>query len=241
MSTETSEDAASEGALTPALPFAVALGHRLRQVREERHLTAAEVASRSRLTGLKFDASTVVRIELGQRQVSAAELLLLAAMYGKGVADLLPTEPVQFNDTVGVTPKQLRDALTKAPRGWEHPQVLTAVREGMDKLAAAEARWAAKYPGAWIGALAVAGGVDQPVKDAARKLGVSTDEVLLAAGELWEHGLTQERDERVAALGPTTARGRQARRGHVTRALLDELKVEIPKLRQPRGEEQADG
>ncbi len=239
MSTETSGDTASGAALTPALSFAMALGHRLRQVREERRLTVAEVASRARRVGLAFDGSIVSRIELGQRQVSAAELLLLAAVYGKGVADLLPTERVRFNAAVGASPAQLRAALTKAPRGWENPQLTAAVRQGMFNVAATAERWEAKYPGA--SAMASADDVDQPVKAAAKRLGVTPDEVLLAADALWGHGLTRERDRRVAALGPTTARGRQARRGHVTRALLDEIEIEIPKLRQPRGGEHSHG
>ncbi len=246
MRTDTAATPASEPALTPALPFTVALGHRLRQVREELGQTAAEIAWRSRLIGLKYDASTVVRIELGQRQVSAAELLLLAVMYGKGVADLLPTEPAQLNEAAGATPDQMRTALTKAPAGWELPRLRAAFWRGLDNVQAAAQRWEANYPGTSIAALALGRPVDQTVKDAAKRLGVTTDEVLMAAGELWEHSLTQERDERVAALGPSTARGKQARRGHVTRSLLDELRVEIPKLRQPRddaddGEEQARG
>ncbi len=246
MRTDTAATPAPEPALTPALPFTVALGHRLRQVREELGQTAVEIACWSRHFGLKYDASTVVRIELGQRQVSAAELLLFAVMYGKGVADLLPTEPVQLNEAAGATPEQMRSALTRAPRGWELPQLRAVTQQGMDIVLGHARRWQAKYPGASLMSLKVGGPVDQTVKDAAKRLGVTTGEVIMAAGELWEQSLTLERDRRVAALGPTTARGKQARRGHVTRSLLDELCVEIPKLRQPRddaddGEEQARG
>jgi len=229
VSGRTDADTAQEPQLKPALPFSVALGHRLRQVREERQRTVADVALMSRAVGLNLDRATVVRIELGQRGVSVADLLLLAMLYGKALADLLPTEPVQLSEVAGATPLQLRSALTTAPRGWELPRLHHGFRQGVDKLVAGAQRYAEQFPGAAPFTVMEAAAdardeVDQTVKNAARRLNVPPAQVRVAARHLWDRTLTDERDRRVAALGgATSTRARQARRGHVTRALLAEL------------------
>lgn len=249
MATRTDADIAHEATLKPALPFSVALGHRLRQVREERQKTAAEVASMSRFVGLNLDRATVIRIELGQRQVSVADLLLLASLYGKAVAELLPTEPVQLSEAAGATPQQLRAALTAPPAGWDLPRLHQAFRRGLDKARTGVVRYSKRFPGAapftvMEAAADARSEVDQTVKDAARRLNVSPEQVRIAARHLWDRTLTDERDRRVAALGgATTARAKQARRGHITRALLAELAPEVEKVRtgSTQQQEAADG
>jgi len=242
-------DNAHEATLKPALPFSVALGHRLRQVREERQKTAAEVASMSRFVGLNLDRATVIRIELGQRQVSVTDLLLLATLYAKAVADLLPNEPVQLSEVAGATPQQLRAALTAPPTGWELPRLHHAFRRGLNKAWTGAALNAKRFPGAAPFTVMEAaadgrGEVDQTVKGAARRLNVSSEQVRVAARRLWDRTLTDERDRRVTALGGvTTARAKQARRGHITRALLAELAPEVEKVQTASMEQQeaADG
>jgi len=78
---------------------------------------------------------------------------------------------------------------------------------------------------------------DETTGKAARRLGADRQDVAVAGQELWGHGLAAERDRRlgVAAGGPgDTARGRQARRGHITRALLDELRPTVEAIQQAR-------
>src|SRR5664280_725457 len=85
--------------------FDVAMGHRLRREREDRGLTAADVAllAVDRL-GLGWDRSTVTRIELGQRQLLAGELVLLAILHDVPVVDLLPDERCVLSDAVIAVP-----------------------------------------------------------------------------------------------------------------------------------------
>jgi len=247
MSVRTDVDTAHEPTLKPALPFSVALGHRLRQVREERQKTAVEVAKMSRIVGLNLDRATLIRIELGQRQVSVADLLLLAALYGAAVAELLPTEAVQLSEEAGASPQQLRAALTAAPAGWELPRLQHALPGGAGwKKAWARIGSSAKqqFPGAALATVMAAAAdardeADQTVKDAARRLNVSPEQVRVAARHLWDQTLTGERDRRVAVLGgATSARAKQARRGHVTRALLAELAPVVDQVRTGSTEQQ---
>ncbi len=239
MSVRTDVDTAHEPTLMPALPFSVALGHRLRQVREERQKTAVEVAKMSRIVGLNLDRATLIRIELGQRQVSVADLLLLAALYGKAVAELLPTEAVQLSEAAGASPQHLRAALTAAPAGWELPRLQHALPGGVGwtKAWARIERYAQRFPGAAPFTVMEAAAdardeANQTVKDAARRLNVSPELVRIAARHLWDRTLTDERDRRVAALGgATSARAKQARRGHVTRTLLAELAPVVDQVR----------
>src|SRR5664280_496730 len=85
--------------------FDVAMGHRLRREREDRGLTAADVSllAVDRL-GLSWDRSTVTRIELGQRQLLAGELVLLAVLHGVPVVDLLPDERCELSPAVTAVP-----------------------------------------------------------------------------------------------------------------------------------------
>jgi hypothetical protein len=73
----------------------------------------------------------------------------------------------------------------------------------------------------------------EPELKAARKLHVEDPmEVSLAALALWDHSLSQEREERVAALVPaptTHPRKLQALRGWVTRELIRELEPIVRK------------
>lgn len=67
---------------------------------------------------------------------------------------------------------------------------------------------------------------------AARKLKVPPLAVSIASYRLWEHGLTEERDQRVAEqVKNSSSRTLQAIRGHITRALLGEIEPFIMRLR----------
>jgi transcriptional regulator with XRE-family HTH domain len=218
------------------LPFAVALGHRLRQVRENAGHTAADVAAAAQLLGLSWDRSTVARIELGQRNVTAAELLAMTQVYDVAVADLLPTEAARLTDVLTATPAGLADSLTGAgPHdGWDFERgaevIMDAFRGMADRLNAVQAR----LPGARLLTIAAAAKHfrDETTTKAARRLDATAEEVAVAAQQLWQRSLAAERDARVEAMGPvTSARARQARRGHVTRAMLDDLAPQVLALR----------
>lgn len=63
---------------------------------------------------------------------------------------------------------------------------------------------------------------DEGLSRAAQRLGVTVDELEQAAHRLWGRTLYAEREARLGALDDH--RTNQARRGHVTRALLNELR-----------------
>ncbi len=190
---------------------------------------------------MNWDRSTVARIELGQRQVTAPELFVMPMLYGVPVVALLPTENVRITATVTATPAGLRGAATEQPYhgyGLQVEGLLEAVRTTFERLKPAMAAVQARLPGANFVEIAEAAehvGDEATVK-AAKRLRATAEEIATASVQLWERSLTAERDARVVAMGPVdTAKARQARRGHATRALLEELAPQIEIVRTGRG------
>ncbi len=240
MESRSGADAARKQAPT-ALPFGVALGHRLRQVREEIGETGADLAATCRGVGLNWDRPTVTRVEQGKRQVTASELLLLTLVYDRPLADLLPTEPVALstgNRATTATPEALRDALEEAPGsadGWHVAGLLEDALAALPYYANVLKQVTSKVPGAPT-LTALRGSAhqgDEATAKAARTLGATPLEVATAAQLLWGRGVAAERDARADAMGSApSVRTRQARRGHVTRRLLAELRPMIEQVRQ---------
>lgn len=243
MRRKTSARTASVEALEGALPFGVGLGHRLRQVREELGKTGDELAYYARLLGLGWDRSTLTRIELGQRQVTAAELLTLPQLYDRSLAELLPTEPAMLTVGASVGAAELHRVLTERPalRHWFLPLLYGAVDEALPRLTENLRRTRERFPGVpvlLVGEAAADLRGDETTDKAARKLGAAAIDVAVAAHQLWGRGLVQERDRRLADSGGDrgTARARQARRGHITRTLLDELRPVVEQIQRARTE-----
>lgn len=227
--------------LEAALPFGVAFGHRLRQVREEAGLTGEQMAFHVQLFGLGWDRTTVTRIELGQRQLTAAELLVLPLALDRPLADLLPTESVSLTDSAAVGPEELRRGLTEPHRlrAWYLPLLYEAINTAVQAMPAKFARVTARFPDVDIVTLGEAGRegwTDEATTKAARRLGVDREDVAVAAQEIWSRGLAAERDRRLAETGGDggTPRAQQARRGHITRALLDELRPAVEEIQRGR-------
>jgi len=222
------------------MSFGKAIGHRLRQVREADGATAADIAAgASRYLGLGWDRSTVARIELGQRQLTAAELLVLPALYGRPVAELLPTEPCRLTEVVGANPDLLRKVLTGVPRGYDLPKVRQDMTTVLDKVRRATGNARARYPRVELLLVSEAAGHagDDTTVKAARRLEADPWDVAVAAQSLWDRDLASERDERVGKRAGESMRSRQARRGHVTRQLLDQLRPVVQELQAARSEE----
>jgi transcriptional regulator with XRE-family HTH domain len=195
--------------------FDVAMGHRLRREREDRGLTAADVAllAADRLS-LGWDRSTVTRIELGQRQLLAGELVLLAVLYDAPVADLLPDERCELSPAVIAVPAaaaktvewQQRVALADTVTATDALSVLTTTATATAALSVTKYR------------------ADDATVKAAHRLGVDPSAVAAAAIQLWGRGLTAERDRRVEAMPGESPQSRGRRRGHVTRELVEDLR-----------------
>ncbi len=239
MGSESGEESAPRRRALPA--FGVALGHQLRRVRESAGATAEALAGMSRFVGLHWDRSTVTRIELGQRQVTAAELFALAVLYGKPVAELLPNEPCQVTPELAGTPEAFRRILTgPSPRGgfqfgagfWNE---FDRAKSNMIQLARDVD---AKYPG--VPGMEILDAArhakDEATTKAAKKLNVEPLDVAIASVQTFSRSLTEERDARVGDAG--TMRARQAKRGHVTRQLLDELRPALAAIQAARHQEE---
>jgi len=189
----------------------------------------------------------VTRVEQGKRQVTASELLLLTLIYERPLADLLPAERVELSTGergTTVSPTGLREALTAAPgtgSEWSvGPGVLADLEAALPVVRNSIDSIKAQVPGVKVmTALQASEHVnDDTTAKAARSLGATALEVAVAAQVLWGRGVAGERDARAAALGPSSnMRARQARRGHITRRLLEELKPAIEQVRSGKADE----
>jgi transcriptional regulator with XRE-family HTH domain len=145
--------------------FDVALGFRLRELRQRQGLTCEQVARQLARYGVTTSRVSVGNTENGQRSATAYELTVLPRVLGVSLEELL--------------------------NGLPAPSPVEA-------------------------------GPDEATVKAARRLDADPVDVDAMAQRLWGRTLTAERDVRVGAA--TRSRADQARRGHVTRALIDELR-----------------
>jgi transcriptional regulator with XRE-family HTH domain len=225
-----------------------AIGTQIRAMRERANLRQEELADAARRIGLRWTRATVAGIESGRRRLSLEEALLLplalerANVYALGpglrrpnLRDLLPSDETWL--TVGhsrVNSNFLADTAfghrTAPPvplqrvRFREHPAVLADAKRAWKRI------WHDADFDKDVMALAEVDALGEAEEKAASKLGVTATLVALAARKLWGRSLTQERDRRVAENGTQrSAATLQAIRGHVTRALLEEIEPILAK------------
>ena len=85
------------------------IAKRVREVREKRRLTAAQLAERMTKVGIAWDRNTVTKLETGRRaNVSVAELLALAAVLD--VAPVWLLVPANDDQPYQATPTQTEPA-----------------------------------------------------------------------------------------------------------------------------------
>ena len=220
------------------------IGHAVLALRNEAGVPADAVARAANLVGLRWQRSTVTSLELGQRGVSAEELLLLPIVLTNALKrpvslHELFREDVALTPGAHATPKGIRQILqgeeaTVGRRGaWYFPKLREAdlgsfeeaLRRGAlmirPDVALAHAIDAAED--------LLAGRAGEAEQKAARKLHRSAHQVATAARVRWGHSLTEERDSRVGAkLDPSASqRTVQAVRGRVTRELLADLAEDL--------------
>lgn len=207
------------------------VGERLRFARESHLLRQDELASIGRAWGLDWTQATVAAIEAGRRRLTLEEFLLLpwvASGSGTGPAYALggKSTAMQLSEFfVGDPdrPVRLSAAVTMKGRGL---QEIVAGRAALDD-ASVEALTRAR--------LAERDQWGDAERKAARRLGRTSLIVAGAARKRWGRSFTEERDARLAAqaTSATPPRALQALRGHITRALIEELRaggrIEWPK------------
>jgi transcriptional regulator with XRE-family HTH domain len=214
-----------------AKAFAVLLGGRLRACREERGLTQDEVAARLWPLGLSFTRSIVNAVERGTRELTVPEIAAILAVLDADLSLLRDLGPVAMDRGISINSTTIVDALDQTSRSW-------LVRFGGAELVVRPSTGGVSGRADQSLLKAVTGAYSEAEVKAARKLGVSPQAIAKTAEALWGRSLTAERDARIAASGggPRTARSLQAVRGHVTRALLEELEQKLRARRGKRGQ-----
>lgn len=223
------------------------IGRGVAAARQRKGWTQERAAREFRAHGLtSWRTSTVGSLEAGLRRPRIDEVLLMAAALGVSVIELIPSEleEVDLGDGAMMRPRAIRALLrdfdeyddlpsddtyfpwaaelldmverSKAERQRVEP-LLEPIRKGAERrgINLTGADWRAAF-----------GAPSDADRHATRRLGMPYPaQIRLAARVLWQKDLEEERDARVGDTGDLSPRGRQARRGLVTRAMLTEMRT----------------
>jgi transcriptional regulator with XRE-family HTH domain len=209
------------------------------RVRAERGLDDEAAAELLRGHGLSgWQSGTVAQVEAGVRPLSVEELLLLCLAYGVTPADLLGPvdgDPVEVTAAARLTPAALGALLAGdgaavralPTEALDVPATRAAPPAGSPPPPDALVRSAARYGVSGEAAVGRAlAGIGDAERNAARRLGVSAERLVLAAVGRWGRPLTVERDARIEQRrADTDPAVHITLRGLVTRELLQELAV----------------
>jgi transcriptional regulator with XRE-family HTH domain len=216
------------------------VGENVRRIRDEAGARQDDVAAAARGVGLSWTRSKIAALERGEKALDLAEAVLLAEAMGEvsgrpvGVADLLAGDgAVRLSREVALHRKALRRFLNgdpvkvlvrDIPGGPERMQKalakVPAMLKRMELLAGPDASLETMRH-----AETVAGEAEERV---GRTLGVSKMDVAYLAVGLWGRTLGEERDRRVGDDVPLASRS--AKRGRVTRQLVEELRVRLEEV-----------
>jgi hypothetical protein len=195
-----------------------AIGREIGRRREEAEISQSDVAMYAREIGLPWTRATIAAIELGRKQLSVGELLLMPLILKKArvtrelvaLWDLIPAEDRRVEVWPGLE-LSLPDARTLLAGGAETREI-RPVNVGVD-IRDLQAR-------------------DTAEQKAAATLRVPARAIVDAAYDLWDQSLSMERLQRLqrsSAASGATERRRQALKGHITRELLNELRPRLKK------------
>lgn len=198
------------------------VGWNLRQYREGMGWSQDHVARILRLHGLGWTRTMLAKVERGERPVGLDELLLLSIALGPEPAFFVGGGRdvwVGLSESVAVRPDALRAMLSA-----QRPRTRDLELERFTTPPPLDPAWPELT--AVDLALAEASAAGEAERKAAERLDVEPLMVARAARVAWGVNLSDERDARVASQVPEDASSRtlQAVRGHVTRAMLDELR-----------------
>lgn len=202
------------------------VGGRLRQLREAAGVRQEDVAAAARLYGLEWTRGTVTAIERGQRQITLPELTMLALVLGRPRSASTGWAAHMTGGQLLAPHELLPDTAEEVDvGGYRMPAQVARRLLGERKEPPAAISGLYPVPRTRKARLAEEA-LGAAETKAAAALGVSPLEVVKAARKRWRHSLTMEREKRVlpaAGASQKGARTLQALRGHVTRALLEEL------------------
>lgn len=201
------------------------LGRGLARLRIQRGLDAETLASHCRYRGLAWSGATVRAVEAGRRSLTLEELLFVTHLLGAAPADLLEgaSDHIALTSYMAISP----EVAARRLRG-ERPadeDVLLPRSDVLAKVLLAEERSAAEAETSAGQIVTAFVETDhEAVRKAARSLSITPEVLSLEAQKLWRRGFVDEREARIDAQGrPVEPRSLQARRGHVTRALIHEI------------------
>ena len=242
--------------MSQANSISAVVGQSVRMWREEAGLTQDQVAKVAVDLGFDWARGTVASIEGGHREVSLSEFLALpffsqlvgAADSWNRLADFLPPE-LETGETTDISTGEgavldLRaDAEVElSPACWiqtEHLRALLAGHPAGGRKVPKDAMVTWRTIGEALLATSrsivsrfkqsaepVAPRPQEAEQKAAKRLGVTADDIMAGALYLWGRTLSAERDARAEkqATDDASPRRLQAIRGHVTRDLLNELR-----------------
>lgn len=203
----------------------------MRRIRKERGLLQEDIATAARWVGVMWSSVTVTQIESQSRLLSLDEFLLLPLILKCSLKDLLATEePDQLiklgfgtvfdaetvSELVSAKGPRLRDDQVPMLPGLEEKletRIKTAIeRGGLEPtlLSYLKVREGAR---------------GEAERKAAQALKISAVDITAYALRLWGRSLTEERDTRAEE---QASEGKETRavRGHITRALLQDIGYE---------------
>lgn len=193
-------------------PLHEIIGKRARARRLERGWRQEDVAANARRYGFDWRRATIGNIENGNHELTLEELLVLCAALGLPAPLLISEgdEMVSLNEKAEMPLEVARLVLFDENAALPEPRrVLLDFPE--------EHRW--PWPDARSQVLQDAArcAQDESVRTIARRVDVHPLALALASFRQWKRCMTDERDRRAFGASPQT-------RGHVTRALLAELR-----------------
>lgn len=221
----------STGSTPDGLSISAAIGHRLKRLREDHGSRQEFVAYVARKWGLSWSRSAVAQLEIGRRQLSLGEFLVLPHLLTRA---LMPQMPFQYRDLlpedqekqVALTPFLFvpryalgsliinHGVMDESPQGsfeglFDRPETR---RQRI--LSGAEVTTSSPQT------------QDEATYKAARVLRISPEKLKDVAYSLWGRSLLEERNRILIATGYGQAAPRevQAKRGHITRKLLAEVR-----------------
>ncbi|MGW2580622.1 helix-turn-helix domain-containing protein [Streptomyces virginiae] len=190
------------------------VGENLKALRQGRRVTQDGLADKLFRTGLKWKRTQISDLESGRREtVDLGTLVVLGQALQVPLTDFFAGEGDVMLTPRSDFPESWAQASRGELRGW-----LSAQDVGLTTMGTANVAATLKH--------FVHEGRSIPIEaDSAfaERYGVGLRDVVKAAEQIWDGSLTEERDRRVAALGPLSAGERQARQGHITRRLTTHL------------------
>jgi transcriptional regulator with XRE-family HTH domain len=217
-------------ATPPAQTLSTAIGGVMRALRESAGLRQEDVAAEARGLALAWTFATVAALETGRRQLRPEELVLLPRVLRRAgiqvtLPQLLGDSAIRLSPTVVDDADAIRHEFEGDPDDAGHKWTATVAGDSL----------AGSGPSQYGTDLRMINEArDDAVLKAARLLDVDPVHLARTAHSLWGRSLVSERDHRI---GGFTGRALQAKRGHITRALVAELRSALKtgkRMRRPK-------